>query len=333
MAIARRGAAVPLAILAAFLLVLTSGVAGAAPQPTVAQVKQRLSQLNTKLEKLVQQYDQVEQELKSADQRLTLINTETKRYQARFDELRSQVAQIAAAAYEQGSLSAPTTLLTSGNPQQVLDQASILQELSATNAAQMNEFLAAARQLSSAQVSARRAAVAIRQLRDKLRGQKATLQKLISQQQQLLAQLTPAQQAGTGPGGGSSGGGNPKPPPVSGQAGKAVDFAFAQLGCPYVYGGTGPCQDGYDCSGLTQAAWAYAGVSIPRTSYEQWDELPHVPMSDIQPGDILVFNGAGHVGIYVGHNELIDAPHTGANVEEVSLSGWYAQTLDGAVRP
>jgi cell wall-associated NlpC family hydrolase len=81
------------------------------------------------------------------------------------------------------------------------------------------------------------------------------------------------------------------------------------------------------------SAWAAAGVSIPRTSYEQWAGLTHVSTSALQPGDILVFNGASHVGIFVGHGYLIDAPQTGMDVEKVALSGWYLSTLDGAVRP
>ena len=121
--------------------------------------------------------------------------------------------------------------------------------------------------------------------------------------------------------------------PTSTQAQKAVAFAYAQLGCPYVYGGTGPCHQGYDCSGLALAAWAAAGVSIPRDSYEQWAGLPHVSMSSVEPGDLLLFNGEGHVGIYVGNGYLIDAPVPGQNVERVALQGWYQQTLDGAVRP
>jgi len=99
-----------------------------------------------------------------------------------------------------------------------------------------------------------------------------------------------------------------------------------------VFGGTGPCGAGFDCSGLTQAAWAYAGVSIPRTSEEQAD-LPAVPVSELQPGDILEFLGDGHVGIYVGDNELIDAPQTGEDVQEVAFTGWYRDNFDGAVAP
>lgn len=117
------------------------------------------------------------------------------------------------------------------------------------------------------------------------------------------------------------------------EAQKAVAFAYAQLGCPYVWGGTGPCGAGYDCSGLVQAAWAYAGVAIPRTSEEQWALLTPVPASQVQPGDLLIFDGGGHVGIYVGGGWLIDAPQPGENVERIRWSGWYQDFFVGAVRP
>jgi peptidoglycan DL-endopeptidase CwlO len=111
-----------------------------------------------------------------------------------------------------------------------------------------------------------------------------------------------------------------------------VAFALAQIGKPYVWGGTGP--GGYDCSGLVQAAWAAAGVSIPRTTYDQWASLPHVPSSDLQPGDLMFFDGEGHVSIYVGNGQMVDAPQQGENVEEIpTTSSWYASTFNGAARP
>ena len=116
--------------------------------------------------------------------------------------------------------------------------------------------------------------------------------------------------------------------------GQAAAFAVSKLGCPYVYGATGPCNAGYDCSGLAQAAWAAAGVSIPRTTYDDWASLPHVSMSSLVPGDLILFDGEGHVAMYVGDGKIVDAPHTGAVVEEISLSeSWYAENEDGAVRP
>jgi peptidoglycan DL-endopeptidase CwlO len=337
----RRGAAIPLGLLAVGALVISviSGVAAsAAPQPTVTQVQARLSQLTTKLDVLIQQYDQAQQDLTSASQRLTLVNREVGRYLGRFNVMRAQVAQIAAMAYENGQLTSPEVLLTTGNAQQILDQASILTELSSNNAATMSQFLSAARQLTGAQQAALRTKEAKAALRAKLASEKSTLQKTISQQQALLSQLTPQQQKGTGPGTSpgtnpSPGSGhNPSPPPVSGAAGKAVDYVFNQLRCPYVFGGVGPCNLGFDCSGLMQSAWAAAGVSIPRTSEEQAG-LPSVPLSQIQPGDILEFAGDSHVGMFVGHGMLIDAPVPGQVVQEVAFSGWYMSNFNGAVRP
>jgi len=313
---------------------MAGGGAAAAPQPTVTQVQQKLNHLTSEAQRLDEQYDQVKQQLGSAGQQLSLVNTEAARYLRRFDAMRAQVAEIASEAYMNGSLTTPEALLTSSNPQQILDQSSILLELSSSNSAEMSAFLAAARQLSNAQGSARRVRDGMLQLKDKLAAEKKSLNKLISQQQSLLNQLSPAQQAGTGPGDGTDGDvtGASDPIPTNTQAGEAVKFAFDAIGCPYVFGGTGPCQDGYDCSGLTQAAWAAAGVAIPRTSYEQAD-LPAVPESEMQPGDIMEFAGDSHVGIYVGNNELIDAPQTGENVQEDSFTGWFAENFDGAVRP
>ncbi len=252
--------------------------------------------------------------------------------------MRAQIGSIAATAYENGSLSSSAALLTSGNPQQILNQSSILLELSSTNSAAMQQFISAARDLNGAQQSAKRAQEGIAQLKSSLGVRQQSLNKLISQEKALLAQLTPAQQQAAVPGGGTgggSGGTTPKPTPYRGptgtQAEKAVQFAFAQIGKPYVWGATGP--NSYDCSGLMMASWAYAGVSVPRVSYAQMSSLPAIPTSDLQPGDILGFAGNSHVGMYVGGGKLIDAPQTGEDVEEIPLSGWYAQELDGAVQP
>jgi cell wall-associated NlpC family hydrolase len=106
-------------------------------------------------------------------------------------------------------------------------------------------------------------------------------------------------------------------------AAQAINFAEHREGCPYVYGATGPCEDGYDCSGLVQAAYASAGVTIARTSEGQWATEEHV--SSPQPGDLVFFVGSpidsppGHVGIYVGPDQIIDAYATGYPVQEQSF--------------
>lgn len=328
----RRGPAIAAGLLAAGMLASSAGVAAAAPKPTVTQVQHRLKQLNSQSSTVGQQYDQVLEQLAAASARLKVIDREASSYMAQYESMRAQVAPIAAAAYMNGNTTSSAALLTSGNAQQILDRSSILLELSAAHSDQVTRLRSAARQLIGAQQSARRVQAAILGLRNKVAGQKKSLGKLIAQQQALLAQLTPAQQAAAGPGGPAAGGGTTYTGPTTTQAEKAIAFAYAQIGKPYVWGATGP--GSYDCSGLMMAAWASAGVSIPRDTYGEWAGLPHVPMSQLQPGDLVLFDGEGHVALYVGGGYLIDAPHSGAFVEKVALSGWYAlQSADGVLRP
>ena len=335
----RRGAAVPLGLLAIGGLVLSvGGSAAAAPQATPAQVQAKLAQLNAKAQQLDEQYDAAQQALASANQQLTAINSEIARDQARFKILRKGVAEIAAMDYENGAIQTPESLITSSDPQQILNEASILDELSTSNGEQMAEFLSAAKQLSGAQQSAQRVKDGKLALAQELQSEKNKNSQLINQQQALLAQLNPQQQAAEGFDGAGEGvpiaqGSAPATP----QAREAIAFAEAQLGCPYVYGGTGPCDpsqgEGFDCSGLTQQAWAAAGVSIPRTSYEQMADLPSVPMDDLEPGDIIGFLDNAHVALYIGNNQIIQSPETGEDVDVEDLTGWFAQNADGAVQP
>jgi peptidoglycan DL-endopeptidase CwlO len=329
----RRGAAISLGVIAAGAMVISvGGAAGAASQPTLGQVQAKLSKLNKQAQVLDEQFDQVLQTLESAKQQLVLVDEEETRYLARFNLIRKQVGEIAAQAYMDGTLNSPEVLLTSNNPQEILNQSSMLEELASSNSSEISAFLSAARQLNAAVATARRTKDAEAAIAANLVTKKKALEKAIAQQTALLNQLTPAEQEATGPGTGGPPIGGSDPLPDVSQGEKAVAFAYAQLGCPYLFGGTGPCHTGFDCSGLTQAAWASAGVAIPRTSFEQAD-LPSVPEADLEPGDILEFDGDGHVGLYVGSGMLIDAPHTGAFVEKVAFSGWYQENFDGAVRP
>ncbi|WP_433892419.1 C40 family peptidase [Streptomyces sp. CA-111067] len=109
----------------------------------------------------------------------------------------------------------------------------------------------------------------------------------------------------------------------------AIAYAFKQLGKPYVWGAQGP--DSFDCSGLTSQAWAHAGVTIPRTSQQQWAQLPRVPLSLLRPGDLVIyFSGASHVALYIGDGLVIQAPRPGAFVK---VSPIAANPILGAVRP
>jgi cell wall-associated NlpC family hydrolase len=329
----RRCAIAAVAAVAAGGLLTMAGSAGAQPQPTASQVQAKLKKLTYKENWLVQRYDQASQNLASARQRLDVVNTEVSKDAAAASSMQDQIAQIASNVYENGAMSSVAALLTSGNPQTLLSQSAFLTHLSTDQYQQLQQVITTERQLAGAHQMAKRTEQAVAGLKKQLGSQRAALDKTITQQKALLASLTPQQQQQQLGGGGTTTGRGGYTGPTSTQAGQAVAFAYNQLGCPYVFGGTGPCGSGFDCSGLTMQAWASAGVSVPRTSYGQ-STLPAVSLSALQPGDILEFAGDSHVGIYVGGGMLIDAPQPGMNVEKVSLkSSWYSANLDAAVRP
>jgi cell wall-associated NlpC family hydrolase len=110
-----------------------------------------------------------------------------------------------------------------------------------------------------------------------------------------------------------------------------VSIAMRYLGVPYVWGGESP--SGFDCSGFVAYVYAQVGVSLPHYTGAQWAVGVPVDQSDLEPGDLVFFDGLGHVGIYIGGGQFIHAPHTGDVVKISSLSeAWYAATYDGARR-
>ncbi|MGW5738311.1 MULTISPECIES: NlpC/P60 family protein [Streptomyces] len=133
--------------------------------------------------------------------------------------------------------------------------------------------------------------------------------------------------AGSGAGTGSGSGGTDSG--YATKAAKVIDFAEAQIGKPYVWGATGP--DSYDCSGLTQDAWKAAGISLPRTTWDQVKVGTTVKTADAKPGDLVFFyDDISHVGIYIGDGKMIHAPKPGANVRVESI---YYMPIHSVVRP
>jgi peptidoglycan DL-endopeptidase CwlO len=343
---AKRGVVVGVAVLMAGGLAVTMAQrAGAQPQPTITQVQAKVNALTSKFNKAVQQYDQVAEQLSAAKARLDQVNKEMGTAQSKYDTARRQVVQIADAQYEDSGSTSLAGLLTSNDPAQVLAEASMVQQITGARNMQTQAFLDDAQELTSVQSEQKRTEFGIAQLAKQRENTRNSISKLLTTEKSTLATLTAAQQqqvqqhsvGGGGGTSGGSGGGTSKPPytgPTGSQADKAVQFVYDQLGCPYVFGATGPCNDGFDCSGLVMSAWAYAGITIPRDTYEQWAALPHISLSSIQPGDLLYYNGIGHVAMYVGNGYIIDAPQPGMNVERIPMNeSWYVDNFDGAARP
>ena len=122
---------------------------------------------------------------------------------------------------------------------------------------------------------------------------------------------------------------SPAPPPS--QYGGVVGIAMRYLGVQYVWGGASP--SGFDCSGLVMYAYAQMGVSLPHSTYAMWNVGSPVARDQLEPGDLVFFDGLNHVGIYIGGNQFVHAPHTGDVVKISSLGeSWYASTYVGARR-
>ena len=338
----RRVAVLATVLAAAGGIAVYSGAqgAGAAPAPTISQVQKQVNILQGKVDKIGQEYDAAGQQLTAAKARLAQVTKQSDTAQQQYDQASATLAAVAVAQYENSGQTSIIGLLTSGDPSAVLGQASLLLQVEGTHNEQAQQFLTLANELSTIKQQRQRTADGVAQLEGQYAAQKTSMTKLLDTQTSLLKNLNAQQQAEVEAetvGGSTTSADVTSTPiaytgPTSSQADQAVAFAYAQIGKPYLWGGTGPSS--YDCSGLVQAAWAAAGVSIPRTTEEQWAALPHIPMSDLEPGDLILYNGESHVAIYVGDGYIIDAPHTGADVERIPEdTSWYADGADGAVRP
>ncbi len=330
----RRGIAVAAGLAVMGGLAAYGGIAGAAPQPTVDQVQARINQLTSQFDQVSQQLDQAGQQLSAAQSRLSQVRVHLNHANAQFQAAQASVAEAAAATFEDTGATSVAGVLTSGDPSGVLRLGSLLMEMSGSRTAETRQLLTDASQLAGVEQEMQRTEAGIASLKGQLAAHKNSLGKLITTEKATLTSLTvPQQQTVVSHSIGASGTITASyTGPTGTQAEKAVAVAYAQLGKPYQWGATGP--GSYDCSGLAQAAWAAAGVAIPRDTYGQWAALPHIAASAIQPGDLLYYDGVGHVAMYVGGGYIIDAPSTGMDVQKIPMStGWYASTFVGAARP
>ena len=330
-----RGIAIAVAIVSAAGLATYGGVAAAAkPQPTIDQVQAQVNSLQSQVDQVGNQYDTVGQQLESAKAKLASVQKREGGAEQQFLAARKVLLRVAIASYQNQNQSSALALLTSGSPGTVLQQSSLLQEIADVHSRQAANFQSAAGQVLAAQAEFQRTKTGVSQLQAQLTAKKGKLNKLLSQSRAMLGSLNLQQQqqvaASTiGTGGITSA---VDPYGTDTPALKAVWFVYQQLGKPYLWGGTGP--GSFDCSGLMQAAWNYAGVPIQRDTYAQWASLPHVSKDSLQPGDIVFFENTGHDGMYVGGGYIIDAPSTGLVIRKLALDiDWYAQTYEGAVRP
>ncbi len=258
----------------------------------------------------------------------------------RLTEAETEAARLVAEQYRNGGLGSLARLFLADRPEDFLDRQQRAASDSRSAAAVLRDLREARNRMvllseragqaeQSASAAADRARRALEQAREGAARTERVLAAATAEQLGRLDQWEGALADGAarqwaaaanaaGPGGGASAAGR-----------RAVEFALAQRGKPYLWGGTGP--DAFDCSGLTSQAWRAAGVPIPRTSQQQWAGLRHVALRDLRPGDLVIYHeDAGHVALYLGGGAVVHAPHTGTVVK---LAPVTMLPVLGAVRP
>jgi peptidoglycan DL-endopeptidase CwlO len=288
------------------LLIAPVGPAGAAT-PSAADAQKKLNALNKLVEKNAESYNLANIQLAAAKKKLAVSSKSASAEQVTYDTLHRTVALMASSAYKSGNFNDVTSLVSAGDPQSVLDQAAVFTQLSKNRSSELTQFLESAQRLQRAQGQAKDALATVTAQTAKIKADRAGLDKQVVQQKALIRQAGGTIAGSSGSSSSSQGG--TYNGPASGNARVALQYAYAQLGKPYVYGAAGP--SAFDCSGLTMMAWQAAGVSMPHNAAAQYSQINHVSAANVKPGDLVFMNGLGHVGIVVNSTTMIHAPHTG----------------------
>ncbi|MER7838842.1 NlpC/P60 family protein [Streptomyces sp. NPDC096040] len=300
------------------------GTGHAEPQLTPAQVKAKVDQLYQEAEAATEKYDGAREKVDAAQRRLKALQDETARKQEKLNSARDALGSAAAAQYRDGGIDPAWQLALSSDPDQYLDDAAFAERAGARQAGAVARVRRQLREIEQLRGAAHIELTSLRSRQAELKRQKTAVNGKLGEARQLLDQLSPQQRAVVTADGASSrasrsaSGARATLAPGSiaapdSRAAAAVAYAYTKLGSPYVWGATGP--HAFDCSGLAQAAYRSAGVSIPRTTYAQIDAGHRVSRSELQPGDLVFFySGISHVGIYIGDGQMIHAPNPSAPV-------------------
>ncbi|BDD76399.1 NlpC/P60 family protein [Streptomyces violaceoruber] len=326
---------------------------------SIEDIRDELDGLYREAEVATEAYNAANEKAAKQEKRLTTLRKDLTRTEKRVEDLRDLAGAAARTQYRGGDLAATgIQLLLGDHPEQALDEASQARQ-AMRGLVNVSETQKTAREALSEQTEA--ASKELRELKSSRADKAAAKQKiekkiasaerieagLEEEQTRRLAALerqrsreaearwTESGGSSAGSAGGSAGKGKGKGrapgggTQVSGAAGKAVGFAMAQIGKPYVWGAVGPSS--YDCSGLTSAAWAAAGHPIPRTSQAQWGGLTRVSLSSARPGDLIIYyNDATHVGMYIGGGQIVHAPRPGRDITTAPAA---SMPVLGVVRP
>lgn len=351
-----------LAATAGALLIGTAGVQGAQADPdAVAKARAQVDQLTTEAAAIDQDYAAVQDKLASARRKLAAAKSDVAAQQRKVDSMRAAAGRIALAQYQGRDVDPTTRLIFADDPGSLMNRYATVQQVTENQNSALQDFQLQQANLTDMQRDAetQKAAIAedekgLQALRTRSDAKVAQAQKVLDrlskEERERLAEQEAKEQreaeeranaatsrseertdtsADKAEEKSDSEDAAESAPAGSGSGAAALAWAKKQAGKPYIYGGTGP--SGYDCSGLTGAAWKAAGVSLPRTSQAQFGAGKAVSKGDLQPGDLVFYyGGISHVALYAGNGMIFHASRPGKPIGYAKLDSMpYA----GARRP
>ncbi|MFE0461125.1 NlpC/P60 family protein [Kitasatospora sp. NPDC058965] len=291
-----------------------TGAAFADPAPSKDQVKAQIDDLNNQQEAATEKYNGEKERGDQLRQQASQLQDQVARTQQQVNELQGGLAAVAGDQYRNGGIDPSVQMMLNSDPQSYLAQASSMQMATTSETDALKGLQGEQRKLDQEKKEAADVLAELDRSTQALNQAKSDIQSKLTAAQKLLNSLSASDRAALQAEDRASRSDLRPPinlPPASGYAAAAVQAALSKLGHSYVWGASGA--NTFDCSGLTQWSYAQAGVSLPRTTYEQVNVGAAVPsLAQAQPGD-LIFYGQDlhHVAMYIGNGQAVHAPHTG----------------------
>jgi len=320
--------AATLALAGAATTTAFEGTGHAEPRLTPAQIKAKVDRLYQEAEAATEKYNGAKEQTTTARRSVDSLRDEAARRTERLNTSRNALGSIATAQYRAGGMDPGLQLALTSDPDEYLERAALADRVGDRQAAAVAGVHRQLMEIARLKAQAGERMKALRTRQAELAGHKSTVQDKLAAARRMLDRFTAEQRAAYEGGYGSGTAGAQESPAAradrstaprgslkapNSRAAQAIAYAYGALGKPYVWGATGP--GSYDCSGLTQAAWRSAGVSLPRTTYTQINAGQRVSRSQLAPGDLVFFySGISHVGLYIGGGKMIHAPRPGAPV-------------------
>ncbi|WP_229073041.1 NlpC/P60 family protein [Actinoplanes sp. DH11] len=294
--------------LTAFAITL-SGANAVHAAPSASEIKKKIKTAEEKLEDVTESYNKMRLDLKETKAETKKLEQSLKPTEIALAAATAKVKTIATTTYMQGRTGG-MTVLVSGEQSNLLERMTFLEQIAQENQQDIDAYTQTtqtyAERKAALKTTQAKQTAQVKELANRKKGIEKDLDKLYDMREAAYGSPTE-------PGKSYSG----SIPSIPGSAGKAVTYAFNAIGKPYGFGDAGPSS--YDCSGLTSAAWAAAGKSLPHNAAAQYSATARISKSDLKPGDLIFYRSNAHVAIYIGGGQIIDAPSAGRNVLKRSM--------------